>query len=91
MAQLSWKVKESVKIEKKVLREGTWKQAGAGEENGTKSVQAQLKGKIADGVYLTSSCSVRIFLATVGARSSGFGGSLVSSWEDGDGRKQMED
>lgn len=91
MPQFLWKVKKSVEIEKKVLRERTWKEAGAGEENGTKSVRVQLKGKMADRVYLASSCSVRVFLATVGARSSGFEGSLVSGWGDGDGGKQMED
>lgn len=44
-----------------------------------KSGQVQLNVKRADRVYVASSCSVRLFLATVGARSSGFGGSLVPS------------
>lgn len=56
-----------------------------------KSGRVQLKGKTADRVYLASSCSVRVFLATVGARSSGFGGQPCFWLRDGDGGKQMED
>ena len=59
------RVKEEEKEEKKKKKKSSW---------------VQLNGKRADRVYVASSCSVRLFLATVGARSSGFGGSLVSSW-----------
>lgn len=67
-----------------------WKEAGAGEENGTESGQMQLEGETAD--YLVSSCSVRVFLAMVEVRSSGFGSNhcfwlMVWRWR----RKQMED
>ena len=71
-----WNRKESV----------AWKEAGARwrkrskKKKKKKSSWVQLNGKRADRVYVASSCSVRLFLATVGARSSGFGGSLVSSW-----------
>lgn len=81
----------SVLLESEVLRERTWEEAGAGEENRTESGWVQLQGKIADGVSLVSSCSVRGFSCNGRCPLFWVWGQPCFWLRDGDGGKQMED